>query len=234
MKNKNYLLGIVFILAAILMLLNNFHFFYPVSTVKILITILLLYCIVKNIPYRNYFGILVPAAFIFILYDDFWPFQILTPFSVLAAAVLASIGLSFLFPNQPHFKSDIAFDLGSDGGAGTYNSESEVTCSIAFAGCTKYFESEDFRRAYLKCSFGSLKAYFDHANIIGNSAEIYVDNSFGETNLFLPKEWDVHINASTTFGDISEIHKAPAVLSDAPSVSINGNISFGDCKIFYV
>lgn len=234
MKNKNYLLGIIFILAAILMLLNNFHFFYPISTVKVVITILLLYFIVKNIPYRNYFGILIPAAFIFILYDDFLPFQILTPFSVLAAAVLGSIGLSFLFPNQPPFKSDISFGFGSDGGTGTYNSDSEVTCSIAFAGCTKYFESEDLRRAYLKCSFGSLKAYFDHASIIGDSAEIYVDNSFGETNLFLPKEWDVHINASTTFGDISEIHKMKAAPCGAPFVSINGNISFGDCKIFYV
>ena len=181
MRNKNYFLGIIFVLAAVSMLLGNFHFFYPISTVKVLITVLLLYIIVKNIPYRNYFNILVPAAFIFILYDDFLPFTILTPFSVLAAAVLGSIGLSFLFPNH-----------------------------------------------------SPLKAYFDHAEIIGTSADIYVDNSFGETNLFLPKEWDVHIDASTTFGDITEIHKSPSISDDAPLVSIHGNISFGDCKIFYI
>ena len=232
MRNKNYFLGIIFVLAAVSMLLGNFHFFYPISTVKVLITVLLLYIIVKNIPYRNYFNILVPEAFIFILYDDFLPFTILTPFSVLAAAVLGSIGLSFLFPNHSPYKPDISFHFDSD--ASAYQNESDVNCSIAFAGCTKYFESKDFRRAYLKCSFGTLKAYFDHAEIIGTSADIYVDNSFGETNLFLPKEWDVHIDASTTFGDITEIHKSPSISDDAPLVSIHGNISFGDCKIFYI
>ena len=234
MKNKNYFLGIVFILAAIFILLGNFHIFHAINTTKVLITILLLYFIVKNIPCRNFFGILIPAAFIFILYDDYLPFALLSPFSVLAAAIAGSIGLSFLFPSRPPFKPDISFDFGSDRGEGTYNSESDVTCNVTFAGCTKYFESDDFRRAYLKCSFGSLKAYFDHAKIIGNSAEIYVDNSFGETNLFLPKEWDVHITASTAFGDIIEIHKSPIVPKDAPYVSVNGNISFGDCKIIYV
>ena len=35
----------------------------------------------------------------------------------------------------------------------------------------------------------SLSVYFDNAIIQSGSAKIKVDNSFGETNLYIPKEW---------------------------------------------
>lgn len=232
MRNRNYFWGIVFILAAVFVLLSNFGLFRDINMTKILFTILLLCFMVKNIPYRNFYGILIPAAIILIMYDDFLHIRMFTPFPVLAAALLGSIGLSLLFPNQPPFKPDIDFDPGRN--PGEHHGESDVCCSISFAGTSKYFETDDFRRAYLKCSFGSLKAYFDHAKIQGGSAEIYVENAFGETTLFLPKEWNVTVTATTSFGDISEIHKTPVPMADAPVVSVRGNISFGDCKIYYI
>ncbi len=232
MKNRNYFWGIVFILAAIFVLLNNFGIFRDINLTKILFTILLICFMIKNIPCRNFYGILIPAAIILIIYDDFLHIRMLTPFPVLIAAVFGSIGLSFLFPNQPPFKPDIDFDPGR--APGDHSNESTVHCSISFAGATKYFETDDFCRAYLKCTFGSLKAYFDHAVIRGTSAEIYVENSFGETTLFLPKEWNVTVTATTSFGDIEEIHKAPVPMANAPVVSVRGNISFGDCKIYYI
>ncbi len=232
MKNRNYFWGIVFILAAVFVLLSNFGLFHNINMTKILFTILLLCIMVKNVPCRNFYGILIPAAIIVIMYDDFLPVRMFTPFPVLAAAIFGSIGLSFLFPNQPPFKPDIDFDPGS--ASGKHSGESDVHCSTSFAGTTKYFETENFRRAYLKCSFGALKAYFDHARIQGASAEIYVENSFGETTLFLPKEWNVTVTATTSFGDITEVHKPPVPMADAPVVSVRGNISFGDCKIFYI
>lgn len=232
MRNRNPFWGIVFILAAVFVLLGNFGLFHNINLTRILFTVLLICFMVKNIPSRNFYGILIPAAIICIMYDDLLHIRMLTPFPVLAAAIFGSIGLSFLFPNQPPFKPDIEFDPQS--GSHAHSGESDVHCSISFAGTAKYFETDDFRRAYLKCSFGSLKAYFDHADIQGNSAEIYVENAFGETTLFLPKEWNVTVTATTSFGDISEIHKLPVPMADAPLVSVRGNIRFGDCKIFYV
>ena len=232
MKDRNYFWGIVFILTAVFILLNNFGLFRNIHLTKILFTVLLVCFIVKNIPRRNFYGILIPAAIVFIMYDNFLPFRIFNPFAILAASVFGSIGLTFLFPNHPPFKPDIDFDPGRE--PGSHSGESDVHCNISFAGTSKYFETDDFRRAYLKCSFGSLKAYFDHARIQGNSAEIYVENAFGETTLFLPKEWNVTVTATTSFGDITEIHKMPVPMADAPVVKVHGTISFGDCKIYYI
>lgn len=48
MKNRNIFWGLIFILAAAFVLLNNFHFFSDVNLTKILITILLVYCMLKT------------------------------------------------------------------------------------------------------------------------------------------------------------------------------------------
>lgn len=234
MKNKNYFWGIVFILAAMSILLGNFDFFPDINLFKIFVSLLLLYLIIQNIPSRNFYGILIPIALLCIIYDDILHIQMLSPFPILAAAVLASIGLTFIFPGQTPFKKKPEFGDGANGTWQDTPDESEVTCSISFAGATKYVNTSDFRQAYLKCTFGSLKTYFDHARITGSSAEIYVENAFGETTLFIPKEWNVTVTATTTFGDIDEIHKLPSPAAGAPSVSVQGNISFGDLKIYYI
>lgn len=233
MKHKDRFWGIVFILAAVFILLGNFGFFREISMTRLFLALLLLYFITKNIRCRNFYGILIPAACILILYDNELHITRLTPFPILAAAVFGSIGLSFLFPNQPPFHSGNFFDFDDKEGK-SHCSESDVSCSISFSGTSKYIDADNFCRAYLKCTFGSLKAYFDHAKIAENSAEIYVENSFGETVLFLPKEWNVTVDIVTAFGDIEEIHKPVVTYTAAPSVTVRGRVSFGDCKIYYI
>lgn len=233
MKNKNIFWGIIFILAAAFVLLSNFGFFEGIHVTKLLITLLLVYFIVINIPNRDFFGILIPIAFICILYDEQLHLTAITPFPILAAAVFGSIGLSFIFPKKPRIQSWSESDFGNSSTADRLN-DSDVNCCISFAGTTKYIDTPDFHRAYLKCSFGSLKVYFDHAQIAGDSAEIYVENAFGETVLYLPKEWNVTVSATTSFGDIEEIHKMAVPSNAVPRVIVRGNISFGDCKIYYI
>lgn len=233
MKNQNRLWGLVFLLAAVVILLRNFGFFYDFNLTKLLFAALLVCCMVKSLHPLNFYGILIPAALIGILYDDLLHITMLTPFPLLAAAVSASIGLSFLFPTQSAYKQAVDFNGSSDSHT-TRSNESSIHFQVSFAGATKYIDADDFKQAWFKCTFGSLKAYFDHAKINGDSAEIYVDNAFGDTSLFLPKEWNVHITVSTTFADVEEIHKPPVPFDGAPLVSIQGSIRFGDCKIYYI
>lgn len=234
MKNRNIFWGLIFIFAAVFVLLNNFGYFEDINITKILITVLLVYCMFKNVRPLNFFGILIPAAFICILYDDALHLTAITPFPILAAAVFGSIGLSFIFPRKPYYDDNHCHGFDSAFGSSTIDhlNESDVTCKVCFGETTKYIDTPNFQKAYLKCSFGSLKVFFDHAFIEGDSAEIYVDNSFGETDIYLPKEWNVNMLVTATFGDVQEIHKIAQ--TGAPYVTIRGNVSFGDCKIYYI
>lgn len=226
MRNRNVFWGLIFILAAALVLLNNFGFFQILHVGNILLTIILVYCAYDSLRRLEFFGVLFPIAILCIIYAKPLHITAITPWPVLAAALFGSIGLSFLFPKHPHPKYKGEFETAD------HLNESDVSCTVTFAGTTKYIDTPDFRRAYLKCSFGSLKAFFDHAQITGDTAEIYIDNSFGETELYFPKEWNVKIEATASFGDIEEIHRITQ--SGSPVVILRGHVSFGDCKIYYI
>lgn len=84
----------------------------------------------------------------------------------------------------------------------------------------------------MKCTFGTLKVFFDHTQINGDSAEIYVETAFGETELYLPRDWNVKLEATAAFGDINEVHRTTT--AGFPVVTIRGNVSFGECKVYYI
>lgn len=227
-QNREHLFwGILFLCGAAFVLLNNFGLFGRLHVTSILFSIILVYFIYKGIRYRQYGGILFPLAFLYLIYDEYLPFAELSIWTVFGAALLGTIGLHFLFPSKYyHGYCNNNYEKAE------HVSDADVNCSVAFAGSTKYVDTEDFNEAYLKCSFGSLKVFFDHAAIKGNEAKIYVENSFGETDLYLPKEWNVITKLSASFGDFQEIHKV--TYAGFPTVTVTGNVSFGECKIYYI
>ena len=96
MKNKNFFWGVIFILAAAFVLLSNLGYFEDIHITKIIIALLLVYIMLKNIPVREFFGVLLPLAVILIMYDEELHLTSVSPFPLLAAAVLAvSVLLSY-------------------------------------------------------------------------------------------------------------------------------------------
>ena len=101
-----------------------------------------------------------------------------------------------------------------------------------FGASAKYINTGNFKKAFLESSFGELKVYFDSAKIISDSAEICVKQSFGSTQLFIPKEWQVIQKASVFAGAIEErnINKS----TGSPIVYLTGEVKFGSIIITYV
>ena len=89
-----------------------------------------------------------------------------------------------------------------------------------------------FERADIKCSFGEVKVYFDNALIPSGKADIYLDVSFGEAVLYIPKNWKIINNVQVFLGDME--HRSGDIDVNSPEVTIHGNISFGDTKVIFV
>lgn len=70
MKNRNIFWGLIFIIAAAFVLLNNLDFFEGINLGSTLLTVFLACCILKSLRPVNFFGILMPLAFLCILYDE--------------------------------------------------------------------------------------------------------------------------------------------------------------------
>ncbi|NLK99477.1 MAG: cell wall-active antibiotics response protein [Clostridiales bacterium] len=178
-------------------------------------------------------GILFPLAIILILFDKQLNITEFTPWPVLLTAFLLSLGLSMIFGKHGSFVFSI--NGKNSFGSSVVNEQDGkvVNCSTSFGECIKYVNTEDFERANIDCSFGDVKVYFDNAKIPSGRADIYVNVSFGDVDLYIPRSWNVVNEVHAFFGDMG-IADHNNINPDAPNVVIHGKISFGDASIIYV
>jgi predicted membrane protein len=233
MKRKEVFWGLLLIIAAVLIILNQFGFFAGISMFELVVTVFLAGIIIKSIQWFNFWGILFPLAFLGIIYADELKITDFTPWPILVTALLLSIGLSLIF-KKGHFGWTYHSDAGSSFGSSVINDQDDkvVNCTTSFGENIKYVNTDQFERANIKCSFGETKVYFDNAKIPSGKADIYLDVSFGEAVLYIPRTWKVVNDIHVFLGDAD--NRNNNVGAEAPVVTIHGNVSFGDAKIIYV
>ncbi|MDF2512552.1 MAG: hypothetical protein K0S04_2418 [Herbinix sp.] len=232
MKKRNVFWGLLFILAAVLIILNQFGFFVGISMFELVATVILVGIVIKSLAHLNYWGIMFPLAFICIIYAEQWNITKFTPWPALLTALLLSIGLSIIFKSNHYWgwHSENHNSLSSH--VINEKDDNTVECSVSFGECIKYVNSEDFIKADISCSFGSVKVYFDNASIPSGRADINISVSFGDAVLYIPKTWNVINEVSVFLGDIEG--RGSFVTEDSPVVTLRGGISFGDAKIIFV
>lgn len=74
--------------------------------------------------------------------------------------------------------------------------------------------------------------YFNSASIQNNYTSINIENNFGETKLFIPKEWHIQNNLEHIFATVNEY----GISSDTSDIilDIKGETSFGAISIYLV
>ena len=234
MKKERIFWGLFFIVAAIFLLVSRLGLLGDIGLWSLLLTVFFVACLVKSIAHKSVSGVLFAVAFLCIVYAKPLGIEAITPWPVLGAAALGSIGISFLYHPRRDYRN-----YGCWGRGNHYSTETEETVdgsqmefSTSFAGSIKYVNSDDFQSADLKCSFGSLKVYFDNAMIQNGAARIFLDVSFGGVELFVPKEWNVVNNVSASFGSVDEKNSSRS--SGVPVVTLTGKVSFGGIEIVYI
>ena len=231
--NKNNLFwGIFFLLAAVFLIIGKLDLFPNFSIFKLFITIMLVAWLVKSLPKKDFYGILLPVAFLGIMYDDFLGIEALTPWPLLGAAFFAAIGLSFLFERPKHLNHNYTYPRPASVSHGEEIKNGIFVFSNSFAESVKYVNSDDFIQADINNSFGSSKVYFDDAIIQQGQANINLNVKFGSLELFFPKTWNVINHASATLGSIDENNRS--CTNGAPTVILNGDVAFGSVTITYI
>ena len=125
MRRRNVFWGIALLAAAAALLLSKLGILGGISFWPMVLNIALLAILIKEgIEKRSFEGLLLPLAFLIIVNDKALGMEAITPWPVLGAAVLGSIGLKFLFPGfgrrHGHRKKE---GNGQDKGAEEYTSE---------------------------------------------------------------------------------------------------------------
>lgn len=234
MKSKKIFWGIFFILAAIYVIVSKLGMLPDIGVFKILLTVCMIALIIEGIRYINFYQILLPLAFIGILYDTELGITALTPWTLLAAALFLSIGLSMIFRGRKKNYGNMNWE-GNHGMAGNetvYCNGQEIRCENNFGAAIRYINSDNFKSAKIENNFGTLTVYFDNAIVQTGTASVLIENNFGETNLYIPKEWRVENNLDRAFGSVQE--KGRREETGTTTLYLNGNAAFGAIIIYYI
>ena len=179
----------------------------------------------------NFWEILFAVAFICIIYDEPLGITALTPWTVLGAALLGSIGLSLIFGGKKRKWKTVTSSSVGTSSSEQYTGE-EIRCENSFGSAIRYINSDNFRRAAIENNFGSLSVYFDNAIVQEGSANVSVENNFGETNLYIPKEWKIQNNLDRSFGAIRET--GSSIGTSSTVLYLNGSANFGEIHLHYI
>lgn len=106
-----------------------------------------------------------------------------------------------------------------------------VHAEVTFASATKYVDANDFRTGDFECNFGTLKVYFDKATINGDRADVEIGNHFGNTILYVPRNWKVNSSIDCVAGSYREHGECT---SNAPIIYLKGESVFGNVDLYYI
>ncbi|MGN0140677.1 MAG: LiaF transmembrane domain-containing protein [Roseburia sp.] len=240
MKNGRILWGIFFVLAAVYLVVSQMGLLPQVGVFSIILTVFMIWMFIEGIRRRNFFEILFSIAFVLIIYDEQLKITAYTPWTVLGAALLGSIGLSMIFREKKK-QGDWTLNINGDGmefstdkncsDTRQYDGE-QIRCENNFGTAIRYINSDNFCEARLENNFGSMSVYFDNAIIQNPVAYVRVDNSFGDMKLYIPRSWKVEENIDRAFGGVNSHGRCEGTSQFV--LRIDGDTNFGSVQIYYV
>lgn len=232
-----------FLAAAIFIIVCQTVTFLNIGFWSIAATVLLAAVFVSSLVDLNFFGLFISAAILYLIYQGPFKWFFITPWLLLLAAVLASIGFSMIFHN--HWHHDWTHWDQCDGhdhcsGMDSFNKSTEnidgndIFVKNSFSESYKYLHADCLKTANLSTSFAKLGVYFDQVQLSPEGAEARVNVSFGEMTLFIPRNWRVIDHVHSSFGSVDHSMRNPSLDANAPTITLTGSVSFGSLEINYV
>ena len=225
--------GMLLILAAVYMVVSKMGYLPDISIFTIFLTVSLVWVIFRGIRKVNFAEILFPIAFLCILYDEQLGITALTPWTVLGAAFLGSIGLGMIFKRSGSFHVEFENHLQDESEEMTEQGNGQkISFENSFGESVKYINSDNFRQGIFENNFGMMSVYFDNAIIQPGGAVVYVECNFGELRLYIPKEWKVENCIGQSFGNVRE--RGCCEGTSMSVLVLKGDANFGEIVINYI
>lgn len=236
MKKKDIFWGIVCITLAVLVIISEMGWIQGIGFWTVAFTVLFGASLVKGIIKIDFTQILFSVAFLCIVWDDVLRITQLTPWPVLLAALLGSVGLNKLFgkdEGEYEKKYYESYEYKKDGKTTVEQDNSEnVKCSVSFGSVVKYINSEDLKTVHISADFASASIYLDNAAVPSGEVVVKVHSSFSGIQIFVPRDWNVVNKVDCSFSGIKEENSKTGV--NAVNVVLVGSVNFGGVTVKYI
>lgn len=232
MKKGRIFCGIALILVAVILILDVFHVFDPLSALvgrisawALLGGALLIAFIVHSLMKGRVSHVFIPLALLAILFEGNLSMLVgaVTPdifddWTLILIAVLFTAGFHILL--SPFRRK---------------HTETSVTPRRNHAGGTLghsaiYIDSETLHPDYVENTLGSCEIYFENVTAFHGGASLYLDNKLGSLTLHVPRTWLVHNDIENTLGGITLPEKQD---ENAPILTLCGRNQLGSITVVY-
>ena len=231
MKKDNVFWGVVLILAAVYIIINSFGFMPDVSVVRLGVSVICGVVFFKSLAGLEFGGMLFSLAILLILFDDQLGITEITPWPVLMAALLGSIGLNMIFGNRVMGLKKSKYGP-SEFKEADYVSGDEIRIGGMFGAYKKNISSDNFTKASVSCRFGGMEISFDDAVIQSGSAVVRLNVFFSGVEFYIPQSWKVE---NRTEGMCGGFHEHRSHSSDeGPTIVFEGNVTFSGVEIYRI
>ena len=234
-SRKSFFWGMVLLLAAAALLLGRLGYLEGVGFWTILFSAFLISFLVKGIVRLRIGTILFSLAFLVIVNDKWLHLEAITPWPVLGAALLGTIGLKMLFPKLGRDRGSHLVRIGEWNGNSMiqdYTGDGEcVSYDNVFGQSVKYV-SGVIRQVDVDNVFGSVQIYFTEAFLYGGTASVNVDNVFGSVVIYVPQAWRVELNTENVFGFSKQSGKRS--MDGENVIHVGGDVIFGNLEVISV
>jgi predicted membrane protein len=233
MKKNNWFWGVFFVLAAVFVIASQVTSFTQLGFWSIAFTVLLAAVFIQSLVNLNFFGVFMSLALAYWVYMEPLHLYIISPWLLILAAILVSIGFHMMFRRQAKSKY---IRNHHDGDYRTIEDidDNNPLVKVSFGSSSKYLHAAALKSGQFYCSCGALEVFFDQVQLDPAGAEIFVDCSLGEIKLFFPKNWNVVENMGKSLGSINLGSRPATPSAGAPQLILTGNVSLGSVEINYV
>lgn len=245
---KKVVWGVILVLAAVFLLVSQMGLIpeFNLGFWTIVWTLVSAAILIDGIIKFRFSGIFFGLAFLAIIYAEPLGITAITPWPVLGAALLLSIGCHMLFPKRKHEKimninyiNDEGEKIEIDREKGIEEEEHHegidgeyLEFTQVFKSGTKYISSNNLKSVSGECVFGNLDIYFTNAQLAGGSASVDFDNVFSNINLYVPSNWTVVENTENVFASVN--YKGHNVPDGQNRLNVIGDNVFGSIKVIYM
>jgi len=223
--------GMVLILGAGALLANSLGLFGEVGFWSIFLSAVLVAFIFDGIIRRSFGEMLFGLAFLVIVNDTMLGLEKITPWPVLIAALLGTVGLKMLFPGFKKKRHGHYCGSHRESVSKEHRDGDSLSLENSFGESVKYI-TDEIANVDIHSSFGAMKVYFADAVLKDNKAYVNVESAFGSVELYVPADWRVVMDVETAFGAAEMKHRDN--LSEEQVLYVTGEVSFGELVILNV
>jgi len=247
-RNSKWAWGVFWLLVAAMILSNYFGGFVVLGFWSIVVAALALLIIVHDIATLSFASLPIPLAALYYIFQSPLGFPFIKFWTLVLVTVIVLIALHILLPRSLWNNSGFGIIVHGDGrhkrrhfsGGGGDGTAAEVEegdddnnpyIRMQFGHISRYLHSDCLESAELYCNCGAMEVYFDHVTLSPNGAEVFVSCKVGQVELYVPRNWRVIDNLSTSLGNSEVDGRLESADENSPTMTLTGTVSLGNVEV---